>query len=64
MPETQVSTFKLSVALLTTTRRPFCQSVRLSHPQRTTDLDEKMEECDTAETYSRFKCGTVLPTVL
>ena len=58
MAETQAQTFKLSVTLLTMTRSPFCQSVRLNHTQRTTDLDEGMEELAATEIYSRFKCVT------
>ena len=64
MAETQAQTFKLSVPLLTMTRRPFHQSVRLNHTQRTTDLDEEKEELDTIEIYSRFKCNSLLPTGL
>lgn len=58
MPETQAQTFKLSVALLTMTRRLFHLSVRLNHTQRTPDLDGEMEEFDTIEIYSCFKCVT------
>lgn len=58
MAETQAQTFKLSVTLLTMTRRPFRQSVRLNQTQITTDLDEEMEELDTNEIYNHFKYVT------